>query len=171
MSASGGVGVKIKGFKRWALIATALACVLSMMPAHAQRVLPLFDHQATGTGTDGVGNRLTILAVDDFLVGGLGVAFVRLANQNGAAAIVVLDCVTFDLRPGNGFHFLYASGTGTDGRTFYIGVFDDSGPSRTGPYDVMYTQTTPVNGPCGVAAVSSYPIGWFPVSSGSFTVN
>ena len=154
--------------RRWGLLAVVAAVVLVMgMPANAQ----LFSHTASGSGTDGLGNRLTVFAGDNFLLGGGGIAFVRLANESGPASIVVLNCVIFDERPGNGFHFLYSSGRALNGRQFFIGVFDDHGPGRTGPYDVIYTQTTPVFGPCNVAAVNSYPSGWDPVGSGDFVVD
>jgi hypothetical protein len=153
---------------RLTLVAVASAFVFSMgMPADAQ----FLSHGAFGSGTDGLGNRLTIFAGDNFLLGGAGIAFVRLANQGGPTSIVLLTCVAFDERQGDGFHFLYSSGIRLSGDRFYIGVFDDHGPGRTGPYDAIYTQTTPVNGPCNVAAVRSYPIGWDPVSSGDFVVN
>ncbi|MGH2829477.1 MAG: hypothetical protein ACRDJM_03230 [Actinomycetota bacterium] len=153
--------------RRLVLMTAAAAVVLTITaPVKAQ----VFQHRANGSGTDGLGNRLSVLAGDNFLLGGLGIASVRLANDGGPAALVFLDCVIFDERPGNGFHFMYSSGTTLGGRRFYIGVFDDHGAGRTGPYDVMYTQTTPVIGPCNVAAVSSYPIGWDPVSSGDFVV-
>lgn len=154
--------------RRWAIGVAASAVVLGMaLPADAV----LFSHGAFGTGTDGLGNRLTVLAGDNFLLGGGGVALVRLANQSGPSSVVVLDCVIFDERPGDGFHFLYSSGRTLRGAPFFIGVFDDSGPGRTGPYDVIYTQTSPVDGPCNVAAVNSYPKGWDPVSSGDFVVD
>lgn len=151
--------------RRCSLVIAASAVVLTAsMPANAQ----LFSHVAFGSGTDGLGNRLTILA-GDVLLGGGGIAFVRLVDES-RASLVFLDCVIFDERRGEGFHFLYSSGRTVGGRAFFIGVFDDAGPGRSGPYDAIYTQTTPVNGPCNVAAVNSYPIGWDPVSSGDFVV-
>lgn len=151
---------------RLVLVAAAFAVAFATaMPAKAQVL-----HVALGSGTDGLGNRLTILAEENLLLGGVGIAFVRLADEGGPALMVILDCVIFDKRPGPGFQFVYSSGRTLGGREFYIGAFDDGGPGRTGPYDAIYTQTTPVNGPCNVAAVNSYPIGWDPVSSGDFIV-
>lgn len=147
------------------LIAVSVLALGMSAPADAQ-----VGHVAFGSGTDGLGNRLTIVAGDNFLLGGGGIAFVRLANESGPTSTVFLDCVIFDERPGPGFHFLYSSGQTLLGRQFFIGVFDDHGPGRTGPYDAIYTQTTPVNGPCNVAAVKSYPVGWDPVSSGDYVV-
>lgn len=155
--------------KRWVLGATAAAITLSMaIPANSQG---LVHHTARGSGTDGLGNSLRIFAAETALGFGTGVAFVRLANESGPAQMVLLTCLTWDERPGNGFHFLYSNGITLSGRRFYIGVFDDHGAGRPGPYDVIYTQTSPVAGPCNVAAVSSYPIGWDPVSTGDFIVN
>lgn len=143
----------------------AMAVAFSMVtPANAQ----LFSHTASGQGTDGIGNRLSILAAETLLVS-VGVAFVR-PRGSSQTQIVLLDCLIWDERPGPGFHFLYSNGIALSGRTFYLGVFDDAGPGRTGPYDVIYVQEQAVNGPCGVAAVSSYPIGWDPVSSGDYVV-
>lgn len=160
--------MKSSQLRRSVLVIVVLVTAFAMtQPAQAQ----LFTHTAFGQGTDDFGSRLSILAVDNALLGGLGLASVRLANESGPARLVILTCVIFDERVGPGFHFVYTSGRSLNGRDYYLGVFDDFGPGRTGPTDDMYTQTTPVSGPCNVAAVSSYPIGWFPVASGAFTVN
>jgi hypothetical protein len=160
--------VRKSSIRRWVLVVAASALLLgTAVPADAQ--IP-FTHVAFGSGIDGLGNRLSILAEENLVLGGDGIAFVRLANQSGRGSLVVLDCVIFDERPGNGFHFVYSSGRTLNGARFFIGVFDDHGPGRPGPYDAMYTQTTPVNGPCNVAAERSYPNGWDPVSSGDFVV-
>lgn len=157
---------KISVLRRGVLVAV-LASLALFPTAPAEAVL--FTHTAHGVGTDGLGNRLAILSVDNAFLGGIGLASVRLVND-GRATLVLLTCVTFDERPGDGFHFLYASGLGLNTVPYYIGVFDDAGLGRTGPYDAMYTQTNAVNGPCNVAAVNSYPIGWDPVSTGDFVV-
>jgi hypothetical protein len=160
--------VRDSRISKWSVVVAAAAIALSIgVPAHPQAI----GHIAFGSGSDDPGNRLTVLAGDNFFLGGGGIAFVRLAGESGPASIVILTCVIFDERPGNGFHFLYSSGRSLVGRPYYIGVFDDHGPGRPGPYDAMYTQTTAVNGPCNVSAVSSYPRGWFPVSSGDFVVS
>jgi hypothetical protein len=152
--------------RRFAIPAVTIVLLIGLVqPANAQ-----FAHSAVGSGRDGLGNRLTILAGENILLGGGGIAFVRLANESGPAQMVILNCIIFDDRPGPGFQFLYSSGRTLSGRAFFIGVFDDGGFGRTGPYDAIYTQTTPVNGPCNVAAVESYPIGWDPVSSGDFVI-
>lgn len=157
-----------RGVRNFLLAAVALSALLSM--AAPARAFP-FNHTASGQGTDGLGNRLTIQAAETS--GGIstGVAFVRLANQGGPQEMVILTCLIWDERPGPGFAFLYSNGFTLDGRQFFIGVFDDNGPGRFGPYDVIYTRTFPVPGPCNVAAVDDYPDGWDPVSSGDFRVN
>lgn len=153
--------------RRWmASIVVAGALVTIAVPTQSLALGPAATAQ--GSGVDGLGNRLTVNAGESFFTGGGGIAFVRLADARGPATVVVLTCVIIDTRPG--FRFMYSSGLGSDGHRWFIGVFDDSGPGRTGPYDVMYTQTKAVNGPCGVASGSSYPIGWDPVSQGDFVV-
>ena len=156
----------VKGTRlgRWAALAATASIALTLAIPSTAPAAP-FSHVVAGTGVDGVGNRLTLLGFDEAYGGGTGAAIVRLANATGPAAVVVFTCSVVSFSPS---HFLYASGRGTDGRTYYIGVFDDTTPFARGPYDVISTRTTPGSGPCGTPG--TYPSGWFPVSSGNFVV-
>ncbi|MHB8510823.1 MAG: hypothetical protein ACYDCC_01475 [Actinomycetota bacterium] len=151
------------------ILATALLTLGAASPSHALPPTGLLGYTyAYGSATDGVGNRLTVLAGDTDLLGGGGVAFVRLANQSGPSILVTFTCTY--LNDARGFDFLEANGLGVDGQTYYVGVLDDDGTNPAAPYDSMYTQTTPGTGHCGVNDGSLYPQGWFPVASGDFVV-
>ncbi|HEX9697536.1 MAG TPA: hypothetical protein VGB64_14615 [Actinomycetota bacterium] len=154
------------GPKRGRVASLAASAIITAMLA-APGVAPAapFSHVVAGTGVDGVGNRLTLFGFDEAYAGGTGGAIVRLANSPGPAAVVVFTCSVVAFSPS---HFLYASGRGTDGKTYYIGVFDDTAPFARGPYDVISTRTTAGSGPCGTPG--TYPSGWFPVSTGNFIV-
>lgn len=146
------------------LVAATVASIALMLTPVAAPAAP-YSHVVAGTGVDGVGNRLTLFGFDEAYGGGTGGAIVRLAGSPGPAAVVIFSCTVVAFSPS---HFLYASGRGSDGKIYYIGVFDDTPPFARGPYDVISTRTTPGSGPCGTPG--TYPSGWFPVDSGNFVI-
>lgn len=149
---------------RWCACLGVAASTLALFAPASSGAAPL-GHVVAGSGVDGVGNRLSVVAYDDFLLGGTGSAVVRLASSPGPAATVIFTCTVVQFTPS---HMLFASGPGTDGRTYFIGVFDDTRPLGRGPYDAISTRTFAGSGPCGVAA--PYPTGWFPVSTGDYVI-
>ncbi len=143
------------------LIAASLLTALAAPGPSSARP---FDHVVAGVGTSGIGDRLAIYGYDSLLADDGGGAFIR--TYLGRTTIdVPFDCLVVGFIPQ---HTVYASGTGTNGTRYYIGVQDNTTPPAIGPYDTISISTTPGTGPCGAWFFNT--VNWFPVSFGDFII-
>ncbi len=155
--------IRARRLRPWITMAAAAACIMVLLPAPSQ-ARP-FDHVVVGAGVDGLGNRLVVQAYDSAFGGGFGSAIYRSATRPGPAVLIEFDCVVVTFIPS---HFLHAAGRGSDGKTYHVGVFDDTVPTGRGPYDAISVTTFEGSGPCGTS--TPYPNNWYPVSFGDYFV-